>query len=114
MPVSDEYIEYALDQLSSLGEVTHRRMFGGVGLYHRGKFFALIADDVLYFKVDDGNRCDFEAQGMEPFKPFADKPQTMQYYEVPIDILESRDKLMPWAQKAYAAAVKKAKTTKKK
>lgn len=114
MPVSNEYIEYALDQLSDLGEVTYKKMFGGVGLYHLGKFFALIADDVLYFKVDDDNRGDFEANGMEPFKPFADKPQTMQYYEVPIDILESREKLRTWAQKAYAAAVRKSKPPKKK
>lgn len=114
MPVSEEYIEYTLDQLSCLGEVTHKRMFGGVGLYHLGKFFALIADDVLYFKVDDENRSDFEAYDMEPFKPFDDKSVTMQYYEEPIDILESREKLKPWADKAYAAAVRKAKSTKKK
>ncbi|MCK4998144.1 MAG: TfoX/Sxy family protein [Anaerohalosphaera sp.] len=114
MPVTDEYLEYVLDQLRTFGEVTYRKMFGGIGLYLLGKFFALIADDVLYFKVDDDNRNDYEQASMEPFKPFPDKPQTMQYYEVPIDVLENRDNLKPWADKAYAVAVRKAKKTKKK
>lgn len=113
MPLTDEYLEYVLDQLKTVGEVTYRKMFGGIGLYLMGKFFALIADDVLYFKVDDENRADYEAESMEPFKPFDDKPMTMQYYEVPIDILENRDNLKPWANKAYAAAVRKANASKK-
>ena len=114
MPVTDEYLEYVLDQLRTFGDVTYRKMFGGIGLYLLGKFFALIADDVLYFKVDDDNRSDYEDASMEPFKPFDDKPNTMQYYEVPIDILENRDNLKTWADKAYAVAVRKAKKTKKK
>lgn len=114
MPVTDEYLDYVLDQLSAVGEVVYRKMFGGVGLYLDEKFFAIIADDMLYFKVDHENRADYQAEDMEPFKPFDDKPMTMQYYEVPIDILESREKLKPWALKAYEAAVRKAKTAKKK
>ncbi len=63
-------------------------MFGGTGRYLQGVFFALIASDMLYFKVDDSNRPDYEAAGMGPFKPFADRPAyTMQYYEVPIVLL---------------------------
>ena len=45
-------------------------MFGGVGIYAKEAFFALVDDDVLYLKVDDSNRGDFEARGMSPFQPF--------------------------------------------
>ena len=38
-------------------------MFGGVGIYDRDVFFALIADDTLYFKVDDSTRPEFVARG---------------------------------------------------
>ena len=38
-------------------------MFGGVGLYHADLFFGIIARDVLYLKVDDVNRPDYEAAG---------------------------------------------------
>lgn len=51
MPVSQEYLDYVLDLLSIVGPVTARRMFGGAGLYLKGLFFALVADDALYFTV---------------------------------------------------------------
>lgn len=108
MPVSDEYLSYVIDQLECIGPVQYKRMFGGAGLSFDGLFFALVADDVLYFKVDDSNRPDYEAAGMGPFRPFPDKPNVMQYYEVPIEVLESRDALWDWAQKALRVAERKA------
>jgi DNA transformation protein len=107
MPVSDEYLAYVIEQLEGLGAVQSRRMFGGAGLYCDGLFFAIVADDVLYFKVDDSNRADYEAEGMGPFQPFADKKAVMQYYEVPIDVLENRETLRDWATKALNVAEKK-------
>lgn len=109
MAVSDEYLDYVIDQLEDLGSVRSKRMFGGAGLYFEGLFFALIADDVLYFKVDDSNRADYEAAGMGPFKPYPDKKEVMQYYEVPIDVLENRNTLRDWADKAVRVAERKAK-----
>ena len=61
MSVSDEFLEFVVDQLSSWGGVTARKMFGGAGLYRDGKMFGLIADDVAYLKVDDSNRPEFVA-----------------------------------------------------
>jgi len=107
--VSDDYLEFVLEQLEGAGEVVARKMFGGVGLYLEGLTFALIADDVLYFKVDDTNRSDYEAEGMGQFQPFKDKKTTMPYYEVPIEVLEKRDLLKDWADKALAVAKSKKK-----
>jgi DNA transformation protein len=112
MSVSDDYLAYVTDQLSCLGRVESKRMFGGVGIYFKDLFFAIIADDILYFKVDDSNRPDYQAAGMEPFRPFEDKSAAMSYYEVPIDVLENRDRLHDWAQKALTVARAK-KTIKK-
>ncbi len=81
-----------------------RPMFGGVGIYSGDVFFALIADDTLYFKVDDSTRSDFEARGMGPFRPFGDAGGTMQYYQLPEDLLEDPEALRPWAEKAVAIA----------
>jgi len=107
MSVSDEYLTYVIDQLDCIGPVRARKMFGGAGLYFDDLFFALVADDVLYFKVDDSNRPDYEAAGMNPFKPFPDKSNVMQYYEVPIEALENRETLRDWAQKAIDVARRK-------
>jgi DNA transformation protein len=79
-------------------------MFGGVGIYSGDLFFALIADDTLYFKVDDSTRPDFVARGMGPFRPFGDDGGTMQYYQLPEDLLEDPDALRPWAENAVAIA----------
>ena len=114
MPVSNEYLEFVRDQLDGLGEITVKRMFGGAGLYHDGVFFAIIADDVLYFKVDDSNRPDYKAVGTGPFRPF-DGDAVMQYYEVPVDVLEDPDMLKEWAATAVDVAVRSssAKTSRK-
>ena len=89
-------------------------MFGGVGIYSGELFFALLAEDTLYFKVDDSNRPDFESRGMGPFLPFGDDRDKMQYYQVPAELLEDPDALRPWAEKSITvAATKKSKKSRK-
>jgi DNA transformation protein len=111
MPVSAEYRTETLSILNLVAPVTGRSMFGGVGLYSEGLIFALMAEDRLYFKVDDSNRPDFEAAGMEPFHPFGDAGQTMGYYEVPPFVLDSPDELSAWLDKSLRVAeLKRART----
>lgn len=110
MPVSANFLDYALDQLRELGAVRTRRMFGGIGIYSGEVFFALIDDDVLYFKVDDSNRNAYTARGSEPFRPVADDPNavSLSYYQVPEDVLEDPDELKAWAHKSIAIAAARA------
>jgi DNA transformation protein and related proteins len=103
MTVSASYKTYVLEQLQTLGTVTARSMFGGVGLYHQNLFFGLMDDDTLYFKVDDSNRRDYETAGSTAFRPYGDS-YSMHYYEVPVDVLDDRPVLRDWALKALAAA----------
>ncbi len=79
-------------------------MFGGVGIYSGEIFFALIANDTVYFKVDESTRGDFEARGMGPFRPFGDDGGTMKYHQLPEEILEEPDALRLWAEKAIGVA----------
>ncbi len=104
MAVTPSYREFVLEQLQQVVPVTARSMFGGVGLYSEGLFFGLMDDDMLYFKTDDGNRADFEAAGMGPFRPFGADSYAMQYHEVPAELLEEPEALRPWIEKAIAAA----------
>jgi DNA transformation protein len=82
-------------------------MFGGAGLYRDGMMFGLIADDVLYLKVDKSNRQLFEEAGSSPFKPYSDKPATMSYFEIPSDILEDSQQLIEWAKRSLAVQKKR-------
>jgi DNA transformation protein len=108
LAVSESFRLFVLDQLEELGEVIPRAMFGGVGLYRRGLFFALLAGDVLYLKADDRTRAGFETEGGKPFRPYGDRGSTMQYYSVPVSVLESPPELARWARLALAAAARAA------
>jgi DNA transformation protein len=104
---STDFVAYVLEQLAELGEVRSQRMFGGAGLYCDEFFFALIADDVLYLRVDDSNREDYRARGAAQFRPYADRPLlSMSYYEAPADVLENAGELVQWARRSVAIAMR--------
>jgi DNA transformation protein len=103
--VNPSFRTFVLEQLARLdSRVRARSMFGGVGIYSGELFFALIDEDTVYFKVDDSNRPDFVARGMRPFQPGGPGSETMQYYEVPPDLLEDVEALRSWVEKAVAVA----------
>ncbi len=113
MPVTPSYRDFVLDQLGRVtANVRGRAMFGGLGIYSGDCFFALVDDDILYLKVDDSNRGDFEARGMGPFRPFGEGGEVMQYYRLPDGVVEEPDELRWWVEKAVAVA-RNAKRTRK-
>src|ERR1700741_1826015 len=67
VPRTPEFVDLVLENLKAFGAVTTRRMFGGWGIYRDGVFFALIAQDTLYFKSDEENRAQFERESPGPF-----------------------------------------------
>ena len=50
MASSKEYLDFILDQLSGLDDITYRAMMGEYILYYRGKVFGGIYDDRLLVK----------------------------------------------------------------
>ena len=110
MAKRSEFVEHVLETMRLFGAVEAKAMFGGWGLYHRGTFFALVAGDALYLKVDDANRADFEALGLGPFVyPMKDRePITMSYYAAPGEALENQQEMAGWARRGYAAALRAA------
>ena len=50
MASSKDYLEFILEQLSGLNEITHRSMMGEYILYYRGKVFGGIYDDRFLVK----------------------------------------------------------------
>lgn len=108
MAVRDSYRDYVMEQLGRVRPVTWRKMFGGVGVYADGRFFALLDNDTLFFKTGDANRADFEARGMKPFQPFGPDSKPMAYHELPGDVLEDVAELAAWMAKAIQVADAKA------
>lgn len=108
MAFSPEYRWQVEDKLSAVVPIRTKAMFGGVGIYSGDLFFALIAEDKLYFKVSELNQADFEGAGMEPFFPY-DSPTPMGYWELPPGIIDEPKELKVWVDKAIAVAESKKK-----
>jgi DNA transformation protein len=100
----DTFMALVLDQLRGVPAVTHRRMFGGWGLYAGGIFFAIVSDGRLYFKTDEDSRPAYLARGMGPFT-YGQDHSLKTYWEVPPDVLEDAQELARWATAAGAAAL---------
>jgi DNA transformation protein len=88
----------------ALGPVVGKPMFGGAGFYVDGAFFALVHKDRVWFRVDEGSRAEYEARGMEPFRPFATRRTKLGYYELPPDVLGDARALERWGRRAVEAA----------
>ena len=88
MAVSDSYLTFVLEQLDGVPRVVTKRMFGGVGIYSDGTFFAVIDNDTLFFKVDEPLAKRYRDKGMPPFAPIPGAKPMMGYYQVPPDVLE--------------------------
>ena len=91
MKVSNEYLQFIMQKLDPLGNVMSRAMFGGYGIFHEGVMFALIADDTLFFKVNESNRDIYKQSGSKPFQ------HGISYWEVPAELLEEDSRLHEWA-----------------
>lgn len=105
----DAFIAHALDLFSGLDlPVSARRMFGGLGFYAGGLFFAIgdHAEGRLWLKVDDGNRAAFEAEGGQPFTYTmpGHEVMTMAYLTPPDGALEDAEAMLPWATLGVEAA----------
>jgi DNA transformation protein len=95
----DSFKEFVLDQLSALSELKCRAMFGGYGLYERETFFGIIYQSRIYFKTDSLTRPFYQKNGMKPFQPNI-RMTLKNYYEVPVDVIEERERLFDCAVKA--------------
>ena len=56
MASSKEYLDYILDQLSGLDDISYRAMMGEYIIYYRGKVVGGIYDDRFLVKTEEGWR----------------------------------------------------------
>ncbi len=90
--------EALVADLSPLGEVTARRMFGGYGIFHESLMFGIVdpAGRCL-LRADDATREAFESAGSE-------RHARMPYWVIPTEVRASDGELVPWARRALDAA----------
>ena len=106
MVASDGFAEFLREQLSPLGRLTMRRMFGKTGVFCDGLMFGMITDDTLYVRVDDHNKAVFKEAEAAPPLNYDKKGRTidLSFWRVPERLLDEPDELILWARAALAAA----------
>lgn len=106
MAASDSFAEFLREQLAPLGRVTMRRMFGKTGVFCDGLMLGMVTDNMLYFRVDDGNRAAFNEA--ESFAPLNYKKQgeiiDLSFWRAPERLFDEPDELVEWARIALGAA----------
>src|SRR4029079_18740145 len=106
MVASDGFAEFLREQLSPLGRVSMRRMFGKTGVFCDGVMFGMVSDNTLYVRVDDHNRAIFKEAEASPPLNYAKKGETIDlaFWRVPERLIDEPDELVLWARAALAAA----------
>jgi len=105
--VEKEFVSYVVELLQPMGAVCAKSMFGGHGVFLDGLMFGLIADSILYLKVDKQTLGDYTVRGLEPFT-YNKKGQVMKmaYYQAPEEALDDGEELNRWAIDAYEVALR--------
>ncbi len=102
-----EFVEYLKEVFVDFGPIQARKMFGGYGIYHQGVMFGLVADDMLYLKIDADIQPLFDAKGLGPFEyAKGDKVVKMSYYLAPDEILDDPQEAAMWARRSFEAAAR--------
>src|SRR5678816_1331869 len=106
MVASASFATFLREELSPLGHITIRRMFGKSGVFCDGLMFAMVTEDVLYFRVDDDNRAAFaEAAAVPPLNyEKGGRLIDLAFWRAPDRLLDDLDDLTHWARTALGAA----------
>jgi DNA transformation protein len=119
MVASDTFAEFLREQLTPLGRITMRRMFGKTGVFCDGVMLGMVTENTLYFRVDEHNRETFKEAETSPPLNYRKKGETIDlaFWRAPERLLDEPDELVAWARAALAAArrvaVKRQRTTPK-
>ncbi|HEV7260785.1 MAG TPA: TfoX/Sxy family protein [Bosea sp. (in: a-proteobacteria)] len=106
MVASHGFAEFLREQLAPLGRITTRRMFGKTGVFCDGLMFGMVADDTLYFRIDEQNRAALAEAESNPPLSYEKQGRAIDlaFWRAPERLLDEPDELVTWGQAALAAA----------
>lgn len=106
MVASDSFAEFLREQLAPLGRIALRRMFGKTGVFCDGVMLGMVADNMLYLRVDEQNREAFREAAASPPLNYEKKGSTidLSFWRAPERLFDEPEELVAWARLALAAA----------
>lgn len=103
MALSEDEIAHALDLFDDLGDLTTRKMFGGLAIYHRGTIFALVMSDgrtLIKGQGDMQTRFDDLGLARWTYARAGKKPTAMPYWYLPDSALDDAEEAVGLAREA--------------
>ena len=104
MSVSQCYIDKVIAAMTQIDHISYRRLFNGLGLYHRGVQFAFVINDNTYFRADEFSSPLYQQRGMKAFQPLVSTEIESSFYQLPDEILTSPTELKHWMRIAVEVA----------
>ena len=84
--------ELFCERLNTIEGITSKKMFGGFGIFHEGKMFALVnSNGEVFLKSDETIQAKFENTGSHSHGK-------MPYFSIPESVLNDAETLVRWAQ----------------
>lgn len=97
------------EQLSFLGSISNRPIFGVIGIFIDDRLLGIVADEALYLHTGPSNRDEYLSRGCRQFKPYPNAYDlTTDHHQVPDEIVNDPEQLKAWGERALRAAVEAA------
>jgi len=102
MSVTDSDIARVLELFEDLGDLSHRKMMGGLSIYHAGTIFSMVnRSGVVFLKAKGDFAAEMQAAGAVQFGE--DHGRRMPYWTLPEAALDDPELACDWARRALAA-----------
>jgi DNA transformation protein and related proteins len=110
MRIKSSLATYVTEQLTFLGPISNRAIFGAVGIFMEDRLLGIVANEALYLHTGPANRDDYLSRGCKQFKPYPNAfDLTTDHHQVPQEVVDDPVQLKAWGERALLAAVEAAK-----
>ncbi|WP_336966153.1 TfoX/Sxy family protein [Sphingobium aquiterrae] len=108
MSIDRGLIDWVAEALEPMGTLSHRNMMGGATLYLNGTIFAIVADDMLWFKADGESDAVWDEAGCPRFTYSMGEGRTgsMNYRRAPDDVYDDAEAMRHWTALALEAGMR--------
>ena len=106
MALSDDQIAFVMELFEGLGDLSYRKMFGGLSLYHQGTIFAIMmSDGHVFLKGQGAFKTRVEAEGWPhwSYEQKSGKTVQMPYWQLPEAALDDPEEAVTLARAALDA-----------
>jgi len=101
MSITDEDIAFIKELFAPLGDVTHRKMMGGLTIYLEGQIFAILDQQgTVFLKAKGAFAQVLDQAGARQFG--ADGGGRMGYWTMPDDGIDDPENASDWARRALS------------